>query len=65
MELGDAGVAHRALADARLTLETFRYYVGRLAPRDLAEIVPTKADCPPDPNTREPRANSKDDTPET
>ena len=26
-------VAHRALADARLTLETFRHYVGRLAPR--------------------------------
>ena len=24
---------HRALADARLTLETFRHYVGRLAPR--------------------------------
>jgi DNA polymerase III epsilon subunit-like protein len=30
------GVAHRALADARLTLETFRHYVGRLAPRPLA-----------------------------
>jgi DNA polymerase III epsilon subunit-like protein len=29
------GVAHRALADARLTLETFRHYVGRLAPRPL------------------------------
>ncbi|MDE0884653.1 MAG: 3'-5' exonuclease [Myxococcota bacterium] len=29
--LGDEGVAHRALADARLTLETFRHYVGRLA----------------------------------
>jgi DNA polymerase III epsilon subunit-like protein len=26
-------VAHRALADARLTLETFRHYVGRLSPR--------------------------------
>ena len=26
-------VPHRALADARLTLETFRHYVGRLAPR--------------------------------
>jgi DNA polymerase III epsilon subunit-like protein len=46
--LGDGGVAHRALADARLTLETFRYYVGRLAPRDLAEIVPTTADRPGD-----------------
>lgn len=26
-------VPHRALADARLTLETFRHYIGRLAPR--------------------------------
>ena len=26
-------VPHRALADSRLTLETFRYYVGRLSPR--------------------------------
>ena len=33
-------VQHRALADARLTLETFRHYIGRLAPRDLSEIVP-------------------------
>ncbi|MEE3326871.1 MAG: 3'-5' exonuclease [Myxococcota bacterium] len=33
-------VRHRALADARLTLETFRHYIGRLAPRDLAEVVP-------------------------
>jgi DNA polymerase III epsilon subunit-like protein len=30
-------VAHRALADARLTLETFRHYVGRLSPRPLPE----------------------------
>ena len=34
------GVAHRALADARLTLECFRHYVGRLGPRDPAEVVP-------------------------
>jgi DNA polymerase III epsilon subunit-like protein len=34
------GVAHRALEDARLTLECFRHYIGRLAPRDLAELVP-------------------------
>ncbi|MAI25995.1 MAG: 3'-5' exonuclease [Myxococcota bacterium] len=33
-------VQHRALADARLTLETFRHYIGRLAPRDLAEVIP-------------------------
>jgi DNA polymerase III epsilon subunit-like protein len=30
----EGSVPHRAMADARLTLETFRYYVGRLAPRD-------------------------------
>ncbi len=30
-------VAHRALADARLTLETFRHYVGRLALREVPE----------------------------
>ena len=34
-------VAHRALADARLTLETFRHYVGRLAPRDPRDEAPT------------------------
>jgi oligoribonuclease (3'-5' exoribonuclease) len=31
--LVDGAVPHRAMADARLTLETFRHYVGRLAPR--------------------------------
>ncbi len=31
--LVDGPVPHRALADARLTLETFRHYVGKLAPR--------------------------------
>ncbi len=30
----DGPVPHRAMADARLTLETFRHYVGRLALRD-------------------------------
>jgi DNA polymerase III epsilon subunit-like protein len=45
--LGDGGVAHRALADARLTLETFRHYIGRLAPRDLTELVPQAAPEPP------------------
>ncbi len=34
----DGATAHRALDDARLTLETFRHYIGRLAPRDPAEI---------------------------
>lgn len=33
--LMDGPVAHRALADARLTLEAFRHYVGRLAVRPL------------------------------
>ena len=35
--LADGAVPHRALADARLTLETFRHYVGRLAPREKVE----------------------------
>jgi DNA polymerase III epsilon subunit-like protein len=34
--LVEGGVAHRALADARLTLDTFRHYVGRLATRPLS-----------------------------
>ncbi len=34
--VGD-GVAHRAMADARLTLETFRHFIGRLAPRPLPD----------------------------
>jgi DNA polymerase III epsilon subunit-like protein len=33
----DGAVPHRAMADARLTLETFRHYVGRLAPRRAPE----------------------------
>jgi oligoribonuclease (3'-5' exoribonuclease) len=33
-------VPHRAMADARLTLDTFRYYVGRLAPRPPPEAAP-------------------------
>lgn len=38
--LDENGVAHRALADARLTLETFRHFIGRLAPREPTEPVP-------------------------
>ncbi len=34
-------IEHRALADARLTLETFRHYIGRLAPRPMPEEPPT------------------------
>ena len=37
--LGSDGVAHRALEDARLTLECFRHYIARLAPREPAEIA--------------------------
>jgi DNA polymerase III epsilon subunit-like protein len=41
--LKKGGVAHRAMEDARLTLETFRHYVGRLAPRELSEVIPQQA----------------------
>jgi DNA polymerase III epsilon subunit-like protein len=43
--LVEGPVPHRALADARLTLETFRHYVGRLAPRPPSEAPP----APPPP----------------
>ena len=33
-------VPHRAMADARLTLETYRYYIGRLATRPPADAPP-------------------------
>jgi oligoribonuclease (3'-5' exoribonuclease) len=47
--LAKGPVAHRALADARLTLETYRHYIGRLAPRPL----PDAATAPgPDPNRK-------------
>jgi len=36
----DGAVPHRAMADSRLTLETFRYFVGRLAPRGPSEAAP-------------------------
>ena len=36
----EGAVPHRAMADARLTLETFRHYVGRLAPRPPGEAAP-------------------------
>ena len=39
----DGSVPHRAMADARLTLDTFRYYVGRLAPRDPLDAALIKA----------------------
>jgi DNA polymerase III epsilon subunit-like protein len=33
----EGAVPHRAMADARLTLDTFRHYIGRLAPRPPSE----------------------------
>ena len=36
-------VAHRAMDDTRLTLETFRHFIGRLAAREPAETVPRAA----------------------
>ena len=38
----DGAVPHRAMADARLTLDTFRHYIGRLAPRPMPEEPPAK-----------------------
>ncbi len=40
----DGTVPHRAMADTRLTLEAFRHYVGRLAPRAPSDVVPTQPD---------------------
>jgi len=34
----DGSTPHRALADTRLTLDTFRHYIGRLAPREPSEV---------------------------
>ena len=39
----DGSTAHRALDDARLTLETFRHFIGRLAAREPSEIPPEPA----------------------
>jgi DNA polymerase III epsilon subunit-like protein len=44
--LEGGAVAHRALEDARLTLECFRHYIGRLLPRDPAEAVPASGAAP-------------------
>ena len=42
----DGPVPHRAMADTLLTLETFRYYVGRLAPRPPSEAAPRPEPSP-------------------
>ncbi len=44
--LARGAVEHRALADARLTLETFRHYVGRLMLRPLPELPPESPESP-------------------
>jgi oligoribonuclease (3'-5' exoribonuclease) len=36
----DGPVPHRAMADTELTLETFRHFIGRLAPRPPSETPP-------------------------
>jgi oligoribonuclease (3'-5' exoribonuclease) len=45
-------VPHRALADSRLTLETFRHYVGRLSLRPSSEIPEPGDASPPERNER-------------
>ena len=57
--LVDGPIPHRAMADTRLTLEAFRHYVGRLAPRRPAESAPppdeaspSKAGARPDPSAQ-------------
>jgi DNA polymerase III epsilon subunit-like protein len=39
----DGSVPHRAMADTRLTLESFRHYIGRLAPRPVSDSLPSGA----------------------
>jgi DNA polymerase-3 subunit epsilon len=42
----DGSVPHRAMADTRLTLETFRHYIGRLAPRPMPDTAPADSEPP-------------------
>ena len=37
----EGAVPHRAMADARLTLDTYRHYIGRLAPRPPGDDPPS------------------------
>ena len=41
----EGSVPHRAMADTRLTLDTFRYYIGRLALRPVSDDAPER--CAP------------------
>jgi oligoribonuclease (3'-5' exoribonuclease) len=38
-------IPHRAMADTKITLETFRHFIGRLALRDPADWLPEAKDC--------------------
>jgi len=49
--LADGAVPHRAAADARLTLETFRHYVGRLALRPAPDEPAPPRPSPPPPSS--------------
>ena len=47
--LVDGPIPHRAMADTQLTLDTFRHFIGRLAPRPPSETPPgTPNDSAPD-----------------
>jgi DNA polymerase III epsilon subunit-like protein len=37
----EGSVPHRAMADTRLTLDSFRHYIGRLSPRDVSDSEPS------------------------
>jgi oligoribonuclease (3'-5' exoribonuclease) len=43
----EKSVPHRAMADTTLTLETFRYFIGRLALRDPADWLPEAEELRP------------------
>ncbi len=58
--LQEGGVAHRALADARLTLETFRHYVARLSVKDPSEAAaqdPAAEEATKSPSAREDKSS--------
>jgi len=42
----DGPVPHRAMADTQLTLDTFRHFIGRLAPRPPSETPPGAPEAP-------------------
>jgi len=62
----DSAIPHRAMADAELTLETFRHFIGRLAPREPADWIPTPKDLAKilAKDRAEDRADGADDTAE-